>query len=792
MKITYGWLKTFVPGIPEPLTLARRLSMAGLGVESLKAWTSAMEGVVVGEVLSVARHPNADRLSLCVVEAGGERYPVVCGAPNVVAGMKAPFAMVGARLPNGKTIQAATIRGVASQGMLCSQTELGLGADADGIMSLPASAVPGEPFVPSPEDWVFDLEVTPNRGDLLSVVGVARQLSAVLGVPWALPWPAPRLADPAGATAWGVAIADPAGCGLYTARLLTGVKVGPSPEWMQKRLAACGLRPINNVVDITNYLLLETGHPLHAFDAAKLSGNRIDVRRAAPGEKLKTLDGADRPLNPEVLVIADGSGAVAAAGIMGGASSEITGNTETVLMEAAWFDPVRTRRGARSLGLVTEASYRFERGVDPGGVVPASDRAAQLMVELAGATVGSPLLRAEGTLPVRRPIEVRASEVSSLLGVPLTLVQLAEYAERMQATVSAPRGDALTVTPPSWRLDVNIPADLAEEFATIHGYDRVPATLPVREAGAVPEAKRVVVARRVREALRTAGMSEAQTLSMISKTDLARLGLPADGVTALANPMTEDLGILRSTLLPGLLRAAAYNLAREAPGVRLFEIGTIFGPPDASGVPVEADHLAILVAGRLAADAFGAERALDLADLKGALVAAAAAVGLTVEWTPGGGAPFSASAAAELRLGGRAVGRAGVLAPGAAAAYEVTAGAVAAELELAALVEAAVLAYTVEPPARFPAVRRDLALVVAEAVGAAALEGAVREAGKPLLESASIFDCYRGKQVPEGTKSLAVRLAFRAAERTLTEKEADEAVSAIVAALGKQLGARLR
>ncbi|MEK7476994.1 MAG: phenylalanine--tRNA ligase subunit beta [Candidatus Coatesbacteria bacterium] len=792
MKISYGWLKTFVPGLPEPRELARHLSMAGLGVESLKPWTSAMEGIVVGEVLAREKHPNADRLSLCVVEAGGERYSVVCGAPNVVAGMKAPFALVGARLPGGKTIQAATIRGVASHGMLCSQTELGLGADASGIMSLPASAVTGEPFVPNPEDWIFDLEVTPNRGDLLSVLGVARQLSATLSLPWALPWPVPGIPDPAGGTPWRVTIADPAGCGLYTARLLTGVKVGPSPEWMQKRLAACGLRPINNVVDITNYLLLETGHPLHAFDAAKLSGQRIDVRRAAAGDKLKTLDGVDRPLNLEVLVIADGAGAVAAAGIMGGASSEIGPGTHEVLLEAAWFDPVRTRRGARSLGLSTEASYRFERGVDPGGVVQASDRAAQLMVELAGATVGSPLLRAEGTLPVRRPIEVRASDVSSLLGVALEASQLKTYAERMQAAVEGPRGDVLAVTPPSWRLDVNIPADLAEEFATIHGYDRVPATLPKREAAAVPEAKRVVVVRRIREALRAAGMSEAQTLSMIAKADLARLGLAVDGVTALANPLNEDLGILRPTLLAGLLRAAGYNLAREAAGVRLFEIGAIFGPPDASGIPVEGDRLALVVAGRLAADAFDAERALDLADLKGAVASATAALGLAIEWTAAAGAPFSASAAAELRLAGRVVGRAGVLAPGTAAAYEIPAGAVAAEIELAALVEAAVLAYAVEPPARFPAVRRDLALVVAEAVGAAALEAAVREAGKPLLESAAIFDCYRGKQIPEGTKSLAVRLAFRAPDRTLTEPEADEAVRAIVAALGERLSAKLR
>jgi len=801
MKLSHGWIKEYVPGVPEPRELARRLSMGGIGVESLRPYSSVMEGVIVGEVLAVGRHPNADRLTLCVVEAGGERYSVVCGAPNVKAGVKYPFAAPGARLPGGRLIGAATIRGVASQGMLCSEAELGLGSDAAGIMALPGSAVSGEPFVPNPEDWIYDVEITPNRGDLLSVVGIARQLSAVLAAPLKLPavldgavgvsrdreTPHPPLAGE-----WSVAISDPGGCGLYTARLLTGVKVGPSPEWMQKRLVACGLRPINNVVDITNYLLLETGHPLHAFDVAKLKGNRIEVRRAAAGEKLRTLDGIDRALNPEVLVIADGTCAVAAAGIMGGASSEISDGTSAVLLEAAWFDPVRTRRGARSIGLNTESSYRFERGADPGGVVLASDRACQLLVELSGAAVSSPLLRADGSLPIRHPIEVSASAVSSLLGVSLAPADLRKYAERMGAAVTGPDGDRLTVTPPSWRLDVNIPADLAEEFATIHGYDRVPATLPVREAGTIPESRSTVAGRRIREALRAAGFSEAQTLSLISKADVARLGLPAGAATAVSNPMTEDQEVLRPSLLAGLMRSAARNLAREAAGAMLFEVGEVFGGASAGGAPAEAPRLALVAAGRLAQDAFAGERSLDLADIKGAVGAAAEALGVAIEWVAGGGVPFAAGSVAELRLAGLRIGQAGVVAPKTAAAFELPAGTVAAELELDPLVGAADLSYSVEAPARFPAVRRDLAFVVAESVSAAALESAVREAGKPLLESASIFDCYRGRQVPEGTKSLAVRLAFRAPERTLTEKEADEVVSTIVAALGKRLGARLR
>lgn len=791
MKLPYGWLKEFVPEAPPVGETAALLTGGGLKVDSVKPFTTAHEGIVVGEVVRVERHPNADRLTLCTVEAGGAAFEVVCGAPNVRAGRKYPFAQPGARLPGGRTIGAAKIRGVASQGMLCSAAEVGAGGDADGLLELDAKSVPGDPYVPHPDEWVLDLEVTPNRGDALSVLGVARQLAALLGTSWKLPGDRVPPA-PGGNAGWSVSVDDPEGCGLYTARLLTGMKIGPAPEWMRNRLLACGMRPINNVVDATNYVLLEMGHPLHAFDLAKLSGTEIRVRRAEAGEIIRTLDGVKRSLSPEVLVIADAKEAVAVAGVMGGASSEISEKTGTVLLESAWFDPVRVRRGARHLGLATESSYRFERGVDPEGVVAASDRAAQLIAGIAGGTTASPLLAARGKLPERRAIAVRAGEVSGVLGIPLPAPRLRRYAELLGADVAG-EGDSFSITPPSWRLDLKAPADLVEEFAVLAGYRDIPSTMPVLEAGPPSPARREEGETAVREALLSSGFSEAQTFSFMSRSDLERVqGKDGPGAVVLANPQGEEQELLRTTLLPGLLRAASKNLAREAPGVALFEIGTVFRASPAAGGPAESASLALVGAGRSPQDVHRPARQLDFYDVKGALDSVAESLGIELAWRPENRTPFAGGRGAAVRLGGAEAGFAGELEREAAAAYELPAGTVAAEVALDGLLRSASGTVEVRAPARYPGVRRDLAVVVGEAVPAADVRAEIVRAGGPLLESAGVFDLYRGKQLASGTKSIAFRLVFRSPERTLTEPEADEAVAGIVRALGASLGARLR
>lgn len=793
MKMSYGWLKELVAGLPPPAETALKFSAAGLGVASVKPFTAAFEGIVVGEVLEASRHPNADRLSVCLVDAGGETFRVVCGAPNVRAGMKAPFALVGARLPGGKAITAAVIRGVQSQGMLCSAVEVGQPGIASGLLELPAEAVVGEAYAPAPDDWVLDLEVTPNRGDTLSAYGAARQLAATLGLVAKLPWELPAQVS-AGMADWSVAIEDPAGCGWYTARLLTGITVGPSPEWMQRRLRACGMRPINNVVDVTNYVMLELGQPLHAFDVARLAGRRMTARRAAAGEVLKTLDGVSRALSAEVLVIADGAGPQAAAGVMGGASSEISAGTKDILLESAWFDPVRVRLGYRSLGLATESSYRFERGVDPGGVARASDRAAQLLVELAGATVASARLEARGRLPEPRPIELSATEVSGLLGVEVPAATIREALARLGCTTTG-AGPTVTVTPPSWRPDLNLPADLAEEVAILHEYDRIPATMPRLVARPLPVTARDRILALIRETLRAAGFAEALTYSFTAPGELGKAGFAESDperarAVPILNPLSEDHALMRTTLIPGLLRSAAYNLAREAPGVRMFEFGRVTLADGATSV--EPSRLGLVAAGRLPQQLQRAERVLALADLEGAIAAAAAAIGVSLAWSAGRQIPFAPGRCAVASTPAGSVGAAGELTARAAAAFELPSGACAAELDLDALVAAAALDTPVIAPPRLPAVHRDLAVVAGLDVPAARLREVILRAGAPLLESADVFDIYTGRQVAAGSRSVAWRLAFRAADRTLTEPEVETAVGRITGALAAECQAAIR
>lgn len=806
MKISYRWLTEWVADLPPPRELAVLLSGGGVGVESVTPWSSALSGVVVGRIVTADKHPNADRLKVCVVETGGgDRHDVVCGAPNVAAGMLVPFALPGAKLPGGKTIGRATIRGVASGGMLCSAVEVGLGSDAAGLHVLPDDAVPGAVFVPNPEDHILDLEITPNRGDLLSVLGIARWLGALLDRPIRVPWKergdSPgRLVDvdpgPADAGGWSVAVADQESCEWYTARVLTGVTIAPSPDWLQRRLQTAGLRPINNVVDVTNFVMLEMGQPLHAFDAAKLTGRTITVRRAAAGETMKTLDGTDRKLDPDVLVIADGKGPVAAAGIMGGASSEITAGTTEVVIESAWFLPARVRRGTKVLGLASDSSYRFERGVDPLGVARASDRAAGLLRELAGAAIASPLLDARGTRPGPAPIVADPAALGSLLGIECPPDRFRAFMMRIGASVGDAKGPTVVVIPPSWRPDLTQPADLAEEYATLFGYDRIPATLPLRESSAVIGSRAASVESLLRAALRAAGASEAWTMSFGTTTELGKLGItgpdPRSRTVPLANPMTAEQELLRPTLLPGLLRSAAYNLARETSAVRLFELGTVFAPGD-GGPPVEPRRLGVVAAGRDLQTPFAPERVLGLADVRGAVDAGFTALGLTAVWRAAAvGAPYAPGRGAEILVGERVVGSAGELSPSVLAAFDLPPGSAAAELELAPLLESAPAGWTVAAPPRYPAVRRDLAVVVPGAAGAGDIAAAIRSAGAPALDDCTPFDEYRGKPIPEGRKSLAFRLSFRAADRTLTEGEADEAFSRIVKSLGDAFGATLR
>ncbi|HEX2484386.1 MAG TPA: phenylalanine--tRNA ligase subunit beta, partial [Myxococcota bacterium] len=606
MRVSLRWLAEWIelpwPGKVSLEEFCERLTIGGLEIEDVITTGPDLSGFRVGHVLAREPHPNADRLTVCRVDVGGgETLEVVCGAPNVAAGQRVAVAPVGTTLPDGTTIKRSTIRGVASNGMICSARELGLGEDAAGILVLPGEPAPGTPLtdvVPS-GDSVLDVKVTPNRGDWLSMLGMAREVRTHYGGSLHVPPTTPAESSEHGSRHVRVAIEDAAGCPRYVARVVRGVSVGSSPAWVVARLEAAGLRSINNVVDATNLAMLELGQPLHAFDLAHVRGGEIRVRAARPGERLATLDGEERALAPDDLLIADAERALAVAGVMGGRESEMTPRTTDVLIESAQFHPSRIRRTARRLGLHTDASYRFERGVDPEGVGRAADRAARLVAELAGGSVCRGAVEAKGhALPRPGAIALRPERVNRLLGTSLTPREVAELLARVDVAVESAGDAPLRCRPPSWRADLELPEDLVEEVARVYGYDRIPATLPgAPMAGAdVPPARSLREA--VRDALRGAGLVELMTFPAVRAGDADALRLPPDDprrrLVRIVNPVQADEASLRSTLVPTLLRAAQLNLARQGDGLRLFEMGATFVARGAGELPLEAEQAAAL------------------------------------------------------------------------------------------------------------------------------------------------------------------------------------------------------
>src|SRR5215210_1769145 len=608
MRIPLSWLRDFAPLTALPADIAAALSGLGLVVEGVESFGEGLGDLVVARVLATRAHPNADKVQVVDVDAGdGADLQIVCGAFNFAVGDVVPLAPVGARLPGGMQIGRRNVRGQWSNGMLCSGTELGLGSDADGIMLLDADLAPGTPLTEAlgiVADVVFDLDVTPNRPDALSVAGVARDLAAHLGVPFAIPEPsavAPTGAE--GERTVTVVVASPDLCPAFTATVLTGVAAGPSPQWMAQRLTLAGMRPISNLVDVSNYVMLELGQPTHAYDLDRLAGGGFLVRRARDGETLVTLDDVERAVGPDDCLICDAEGSgVGIAGIMGGASSEISSTTTTVALEAAWFDPVAIARSSKRLGLRTEASVRFERGVDPEGVHRAVARFCQLAGEVAGASVAGPTVEVRGELPRPARVVVRTARGTGVLGTELSPGDVSGYLLPIGFR-STPTGDGdFRVDVPSWRPDCEREIDVIEEVARHHGYTEIVRTMPpIVQAGGLTAYQRD--RRRVREVLVGAGLSEAWATSFLAPEDLARAGLPADAVE-IENPLAAEESILRPSLLPGLLRALAANAGHRRPEVGLFEIGHVFlPPPSGEQLPVEPEYLAVALGDRDATDA---------------------------------------------------------------------------------------------------------------------------------------------------------------------------------------------
>ena len=786
MKFSENWLRQLVdvPATRDELT--HRLTMCGLEVESVEALGDGLAGVLIGEIVEAEQHPNADRLRVCKVSTGAaELLNIVCGAPNARVGLKAPVAVVGASLPGGFQIKAAKLRGVESFGMLCSGKELGIDSDADGLLELPANARVGQAFAEwlGLPDAIIELGLTPNRSDCLGLRGLAMEVAAEYGT--AFNMPEISAAVPGHEQQLAIHLAPGAGCPRYCGRVINGLNPAAlTPRWMVERLRRSGLRSISALVDVTNYVMLELGQPLHAFDADCVQG-AIRVRRAESGESCTLLDGRETRLDSEFLVIADDSGAVALAGVMGGFGSRVTDATARVFLESAHFAPEAIIGRARKLGMHTDASHRFERGVDPELPRQALERATALLLEIAGGSAG-PVTEAvlPDELPLRKPVGLRHARLTRVLGieVPKAAVQSILISLGMQVTET---GDGWTVAPPSWRFDIEIEEDLIEEVARIYGYDQIPTVAPRGELEVEPVSESRLPLMRLRERLVARGYNEAITFAFLAEAELQRWGM-SDGAIALANPLSADLAVMRTTLLPGLMEALVRNQNRQQGRVRLFELGRSYRS-SALG-PVETELLSLVISGEARPEQWGEPaRAVDFYDLKADVESLMTGPG---QWQPGGPDCLHPGRRANLLMDGRVVGYIGALHPELARQLDVDSEVLVAELELDS-VRARKMPEALEL-SRFPSVRRDLALIMPEAVAYAAVHQVVTMAAGNLLRELRLFDVYRGAGIEKGCKSFAIGLIFQDDSRTLGDAEVDRLVTAVIAQCGTELGAQVR
>lgn len=794
MLISYLWMKDLVEFDLSPEELAAALTQLGLETslaDDRRGWYANM---VTGKIVEAVPHPNADKLKLCKVDAGGgQPLSIVCGAPNAAAGMDVAVALVGARMPNGMKIEKRKVRGEVSEGMMASEAELELSDDHDGILALDDSPAPGTPLAERYElcDTILEVDLTPNRGDCLSMIGVAREVAAATGGALKLPDASVAEGDGAAADHLSVTIDAPDLCPRYAGRVIKNLSVKPSPFWMRRRLRALGVRAINNLVDVTNYVLMETGHPLHAFDCSMIAGNKIVVRRAADGERFTTLDGKEHELDPGNLVIADAERAVALAGVMGGQNSEVKDSTTDVTLEAAFFDPACVRRTAKGLNIKTESSFRFERGCDVEGLIYAQDRAARLMAELGG---GAALRGRVDEYPGKkdkRRVTVRYGRVDAIMGASVGADKVKKILTALQMNQVDADEESVTVEAPYFRFDIEREIDLIEEVARFFGYDNVASAAPEVPANTSGMSRGYASRRALRRHLRSLGMMEGMRYSFINESDMDKMRLPEGDALRRAvkidNPLTSDWTHLRTSLVPGLVSAAA-----GVDDARIFEIGAVFG--DRGGDAPEERWMAAgiitetvrpgLWSGR------GARR--DFYDVKGLVESAIAFLGVKDYAFRQSSHPFYyPKRQAEVVVNGKAAGSFGQIHPETLAGYGAGQELFVFELDLGAVLAGDGAVRMVKQISKFPPVKRDLAVVVDEAVTAEALAASIRASGGGPVREVTLFDVYSGDKIGPGKKSVAFSLAFGDDERTLTDEEANALFEAILAGL-KELGAELR
>jgi phenylalanyl-tRNA synthetase beta chain len=783
MKFSETWLRTLVDPSIDTATLCENLTMGGFEVEAVEAAAPWFSNVVVGRIDEIVAHPQSARLRVCAVDVGTpERLRVVCGAPNAAVGMRAPCALEGATLPDGRTIQRTTMRGVESQGMLCSARELGIADDAEGLLVLPLNAEPGRDVreVLDLDDALITIKLTPNRPDCLSLVGIAREVSAITRAPLTPP-PRANVAITTSITR-NVRIEDDDACPRFAGRIIEGIDPrAPTPEWMKTRIERCGIRSISAVVDITNYVMLELGQPLHAYDNRLLEGD-IVVRFAGENETLTLLNGQTLGLERDLLLVCDSVKPLGLAGIMGGEHSGIADDTTTVYLEGAFWNPAVIQGKMRRLGFQSDAGYRFERGVDFDLGPVAVERATALMLEICGGRAG-PLTDAKGALPKRKPVKLRAARVERLLGIALSSDAIADVFKRLGLPFSRD-GDDFIVTPPSYRFDIEIEEDLVEEIARIYGYERIPGTprAHVQTMLPAPETQRSVGA--LKRRLTALDWQEVITFSFVSSADERALDPDVKPMPVL-NPIAEHLDVMRTTLLPGLITTLQANARRKLSRVRIFEVGRTFSH-DVREQPLRIGGLAF---GSEEPEQWGARnRAVDFFDVKGDIEALASPLTITTSarawpWLHPG-------RTAEIRMGEQAVGWLGELHPRLVRHFDLALAPIVFELDLASLTR--IPLPQTHAVSRLPSLRRDIAVIVNENIPVGDILQALRDANIAAVEFVDVFDIYRGAELPNGTKSVAILVLMRDTERTLTDADADRIVSELLAMLGARFGATLR
>lgn len=802
MYLSINWLKDFIPADISVEDIADKLTMSGIEVEDIIEVGSQWDNVVVGEILKISPHPNAERLSLTKVQTGDDIFSVICGAPNVKEGLKVPLALEGAVLANGIMIKHSKIRGEFSEGMICSEVELGIGNDSSGIMALPSDAKPGLPLVEflNLSDTILDLGITPNRSDCLSVIGLAREISAIFNTPLIIPEINFVESDPPITEKVSVKILDPDLCPRYTARLINDVIIKASPLWMRRRLENCGIRSINNIVDITNYVLLEWGQPLHAFDLKMIQDKTIVVKRAIKGSKFTTLDDAERQLNEDCLMICDTTRPVAIGGIMGGLNSSVSSDTKSILLESAYFTPSSIARTCRTLNLKTESSQRFEKGVDINAVIPALQRAASLMARLAEGKVLKGFLDVfPYPLEERKPVRLSVSTTNKTIGLTLHKKEIKNILERLHFYIQEENPDAFQIVPPSFRYDICEPIDLIEEIARIKGYEYIPVTYPKAALLTKPLNKSIYLSSLIRDAMTSQGFFEVINYSFYAPEFLTYLNLPKTDQrytpVKILNPLSSSQSVLRTTILPNLLLNLRTNLNNKINTIKIFEIGNVFLTKANDTPPIESKMVAGLISGFRYSEMWNVQQNhVDFYDIKGSVETLLDHLRISsYHFSKNKQEPYlHPQKNQSLFINDSYIGSIGEVHPDVLEHFEIEVNTCIFELDFDLIASYHMDDVAFRPFSRFPAIYRDIALIVDENILYDKIHQTIQSFKNNLISSFFIFDSYRGKNIAPGKKSLAFRIKFQSNDRTLTDKEVNKIHDNLLAYLSKKIGAELR